>query len=283
MKILITGANGQLGQEIQKVCKHNSIDYIATSSKRLDISDLLAVRNFISMNPVDTIINCAAYNAVDNAETDWKKAFAVNGLGVRNLVIEANRNGAVFVHFSTDYVFDGNQNRPYTIADPPKPVSRYGESKLLGEQYIRYISEQFILVRTSWVFGIGNDNFAKKIIAMSKDRKEIKVVTDQISSPTYTVDLARATLDLVKNRTNGIYHVTNSGHCSRYQWAEYILGRIKWQGNLIKAGSNEFNSAAKRPSFSVLDNFGTPETIGYELPDWKNATDRFLKEMELTS
>jgi dTDP-4-dehydrorhamnose reductase len=283
MKILITGSNGQLGQDIQKVCKHNFIDYIATASKTLDISRESEVQHFVKNNPVDVIINCAAYNAVDLAETEWKKAYCVNGLGVRNLAIAANAVDALLVHFSTDYVFDGMSRIPYTIADPPGPISRYGLSKLLGETMVRDIADKFILIRTSWVFGRGNENFPQKILSWSKNKAELKVVDDQIASPTYTADLAKATLDLINKQSRGIYHITNSNYCSRYEWAEYILTKIGWNGNLVRGLSDEFISAARRPAFSVLDNFGTLESLGYSLPDWKDATERFLKELEVVS
>jgi dTDP-4-dehydrorhamnose reductase len=281
MKVLITGANGQLGQDIQKLFRKKTIDYIAPGSKTLDISDRMAVSRFVADNPVDVIINCAAYNAVDLAETEWKKAFAVNGLGVRNLAIAANKSGAVLLHYSSDYVFDGLSGNPYTVADSPNPICNYGRSKLLGEQCIGDLADQFILIRTSWVFGAGNENFPKKIISWSRDKAELKVVTDQVASPTYTVDLAQATLDLIENKAFGLYHITNSGYCSRYEWAKYILDQIGWTGNLIPASSEEFPTAARRPPFSVLDNFGSSQTIGDDLPDWRDATRRFLKEMDL--
>jgi dTDP-4-dehydrorhamnose reductase len=281
MKILITGANGQLGQDIRKVCQEHSCEYIATGSKDLDISRESKVLHFLKNNPVDVIINCAAYNAVDLAETEWKKAYTVNGLGVRNLAQAANAANAVFVHFSTDYVFDGVSRIPYTIADFPRPLSRYGMSKLLGESMVRDIADNFILIRTSWVFGRGNENFPKKILQWSEQKKELKVVDDQVASPTYTVDLAKATLDMVCKNARGIFHITNVNYCSRFEWADFILAKVGWNGKLVRASSDEFNSAAQRPAFSVLDNFGTPEILGYILPDWKDATERFLKELEV--
>jgi dTDP-4-dehydrorhamnose reductase len=283
MKILITGANGQLGRDMQKMLSKQSIDYIAADSKKLDISDLSSVRQFIGGHDVDVIVNCAAYNAVDLAETQWRAAFQVNGLGTRNLAIISNQIGALIVHFSTDYVFNGLANRPYTIADAPCPLNRYGESKLLGESYIRDLADRFILIRTSWLFGQANDNFPKKIISWSHNKKELKIVHDQISSPTYTIDLAGATLDLISKEILGTYHVTNSGSCSRYDWAAYILERLGWEGTLIPAISDEFQTPARRPPFSVLDNFGLQETLGYALPDWKNATTRFLDELRITA
>ena len=159
----------------------------------------------------DVIINCAAYNAVDLAETEWKKAFMVNGIGVKNLALAANEQGSILVHYSTDYVFDGKSDRPYTIIDPVHPINRYGESKLFGEKVVRDLCNRSYLIRTSWVFGKGKTNFVLKMLEWCKDKTEISVVDDQLSSPTYTVDLAKATLDLISTQSFGLYHITNSG------------------------------------------------------------------------
>jgi len=277
-RVVVTGAGGQLGREIERLCRETGDDIQAAGSKTLDITDYQQVVSYMSDHRPEVIINCAAYNAVDDAEREWKRAFRVNGLGVRNLALAANTIDAVLVHYSTDYVFDGTQQRPYTIADHPHPVNRYGGSKLLGEQFVRDLAKHYFLVRVSWVFGRGNVNFPKKVLEWSKNQKELRIVDDQVSAPTYTVDLAKASLDLVRTGRYGLYHITNSGCCSRYEWASHILSTVGWNGTLIPARSADFPSPARRPAFSVLDTFGTPETIGYELPDWKDATTRFLRE-----
>lgn len=279
MKILITGAGGQLGQDVAKFCESHNYEHIAANSKMLDITNPTAVAEFCSREVPDVIINCAAYNQVDQAEADWRDAYLVNGLGVKNLVLAANHLNATFVHYSTDYVFDGKSIRPYTIADRPHPLNRYGESKLLGEDIVRDLCDSYFLIRTSWVFGPGNTNFPKKVLEWSKTKEELKIVTDQVSTPSYTGDLAKATFDLLKSDYFGLCHLTNSGYCSRYEWAEYILKEIGWRGTLLPADSDEFPTNARRPRFSVLDNFGTAETIGYTLPSWEDATSRFLGEI----
>ena len=279
MKILITGANGQLGRDITGLCLTRDIPCITADSKALDITNINKVREMVSAHAPDIIINCAAYNAVDMAEKEWERAFLVNGAGVKNLALAANECGSVLVHYSTDYVFDGKQKRPYTIVDQPQPLSRYGESKLLGEQNIRDLCERYYLIRVAWVFGKGNTtNFVSKVIEWSR-RKEISVVDDQVSSPTYTVDLAKATLDLVTSNSFGLYHITNSGSCSRYDWAQNILEQLSWDGKLSRAKSQDFSSPARRPEYSVLDNFGTKEILGYSLPGWEVATTRYLREL----
>jgi dTDP-4-dehydrorhamnose reductase len=279
MKMLITGANGQLGQDMVKLCNTRNIQYTAADSKILDITNRKNVDEFIRTHAPEVIINCAAYNAVDLAEKEWKRASSVNGLGVKNLVLAANKYGSVLVHYSTDYVFNGKSERPYTIACTPHPISRYGESKLLGEIFLRDLCDRYFLIRTSWVFGKGNSNFAQKILDWSREKTQLSIVDDQISSPTYSVDLAKITLDLVQTNSFGLYHCTNSGTCSRYDWAQYILQQKGWKGILHRAKSENFKTAAQRPAYSALDNFGTEETLGYNLPSWQDATTRYMREI----
>ncbi|AKI96634.1 dTDP-4-dehydrorhamnose reductase [Kosmotoga pacifica] len=306
MRILITGANGQLGKDFQKLFDREGIDCVATDFitaggtqqaasgeqrsnnqqlstgdqqlLHLDITDLQSIRKLATDIKPDVIINCAAYNAVDKAEVEWEKAYTINGVGVRNLAIVANELNAILVHYSTDYVFDGNKKEPYTIFDLPNPLSRYGESKFLGEKLLVQTGGKFILIRTSWVFGAGNINFAKKVLEWAQKNGELKIVTDEISVPTYTVDLAQATWTIINKRAYGLYHISNEGECSRYEYASYILEKIGWHGKLLPAKQKDFDFPAKRPKYSKLSNFGLKETVNIEMPDWKNAVDRFLKE-----
>jgi dTDP-4-dehydrorhamnose reductase len=279
MKILITGANGQLGQAFQKKFEQLNIQYIAKGSKELDITKIDQLRNLVqNEKEITHIINTAAYNHVDKAEEEWEKAYQINGLGVRNLSIISNEINAELIHYSTDYVFSGKKGE-YTIYDTVDPINRYGESKALGEREVTQ-AQRYYLIRTSWVFGVGKKNFAKKVINWSQNNKELKITTDEKSAPTYTEDLVEATLELIKQKVYGIYHITNTP-CTRYEWAEYILKKIGWQGALKKAKRSDFNLPAKRPESSVLNNFGYTQVTGKTMPDWKDATDRFLKEMGL--
>lgn len=277
MKVLITGANGQLGREFQKLFEKEKTEYIPTDYRELDITEINEIRGLAKKNKFSHIINCAAYNEVDKAEKDWKRAYLVNGIGVRNLAVVANETGAEIVHYSTDYVFNGKKGRAYTIYDEPYPINKYGESKHLGEKNI-VLADKYYLLRVSWVFGKGNINFAKKVIGWSKKTNHIRIADDEISSPTYAVDLAKATLEILKQRTYGLYHISNTS-CSRYDWGRYILEKINWKGKLERSKAAEFNLPANRPGYSVLDNFGLKEVIGYDLPSWQDATDRFLKEL----
>ncbi len=283
MRILITGANGQLGQDFQKLLSKEEITFFptdfGTELEDLDITDRQAIADYIQKNDINLIINCAAYNAVDKAETDKNTAFKINSEAVSNLASEAKKSNIKLVHYSTDFVFDGTKGSPYLVTDKPNPVSVYGESKYQGELNVINSQINSFLIRTSWVFGVGNVNFAKKIISWSEGKTELSVVTDQISSPSYTVDLAKATLDLIKIKAHGLHHITNFGVCSRFEWAEFILEKIGWEGELKEAKSVDFQMAAQRPEFSALSNLGLKEKIGYDLPNWKDATTRFLQEL----
>lgn len=279
MLVLITGANGQLGRAFQELFKNEGAEFIAAPKEELDITDLKKIREFVSKNPgITHIINCAAYNKVDEAEKDWKTAYLVNGLGPRNLAIVANEIDAELVHYSTDYVFSGEKGSPYTIYDTPDPINRYGESKVLGERFIMSIADKLYLIRTGWVFGDG-ENFAKKVIEWSKKNQVLRIVDDEISSPTYAPDLARATGELIKQRAYGLYHITNRGYCSRYEWAEFILNKIGWSGELKRAKQEDFNLPAKRPKFSVLEGFGLWETIGMKMEEWIRRTTEFIEKI----
>jgi len=280
MKLLITGSQGQLAKEIIREVEKRGYEYIAFDHGSLDIIDLEKVREAVKGNLPDFVINCAAYNAVDNAEEDWETAYLVNGIGPKNLAIACEESKSVLVHYSTDYVFDGGKGTPYTIADIPNPINTYGKSKLLGERFVQSLSTKYFLIRVSWVFGVGNDtNFAKKVLKWASKNETLKVVDDQISSPTYAVDLAKATLDLIKTGAYGLYHITSPISCSRYEWARYILELIGWEGNLLPAKSYEFKVLAKRPGYSFMDSFPIRETIGYNLDEWKEMTRRFIEEI----
>ncbi len=284
MKFLLTGAQGQLGLDFQKLLQKSGIAYLATDIRELDISNLTAVRDCIKSYSPTTVINCAAYNDVDKAEEEFRRACMVNAIGPRNLAIASEELGIPIVHFSTDYVFDGNHREPYTIADVPNPISRYGQSKYLGEKLVQSFSRRFYVVRLSWVFGVGNNaaahgNFPKKILEWSKSKRQLKVVTDQVSSPSYTVDIVSTTLLLLGTGAYGLYHLTNQGHCSRYDWARFILKKANSSVEVLPATKNDFPTPAKRPPFSAMDSFPIKDTVGVLPSTWEDATERFLKEL----
>jgi dTDP-4-dehydrorhamnose reductase len=277
MKVLITGAGGQLGREMTAVCRSRGMEVLAADSKMLDITNFSAVKKVFAAFRPEWVINCAAYNAVDQAEAEWKQAFMVNGYGPKHLALAAAEQGAVLVHYSTDYVFDGKKIGPYTVADPPRPLSRYGTSKLLGEQMVRHHCPLHYVIRTSWVFGKGKENFIEKVRGWSRDKTEIRVVDDQVSTPTSTVDLAAATLELLETGLYGLHHLTNSGSCSRYTWAKKVLELAGWNGTLLPAKTADFPTPAERPLYTVLDNFGTAELLKRPMPTWDDAVERYME------
>jgi dTDP-4-dehydrorhamnose reductase len=279
MKLLITGSKGQLGQDLQKACRMRRIDFCAGDVGEFDVTDLEAIRGVVQAERPTAIVNCAAYHSVDEAETDFESACRVNALGPQNLAVAAEEAGAPLVHFSTDFVFDGTKGAPYVVDDPPNPINRYGESKLQGEQAVASHSTRFFLIRLSRVFGISGINFPKKVLEWAHTRSAIKVATDQVSCPSYTADLAGPILDLLRLGAFGTYHLTNQGHCSHYEWARFVIERVRPGVAVEPATSDEFESAARRPAFSALDPAPLEDVLGRLPPDWQNATERFLKEM----
>ncbi len=280
MKFVIFGAMGQLGKEIQQELIKRKLEVYAFSREEVDITEFEKVREVIrSLNP-EFIINASAYNDVDGAEVDKETAFKVNSYAVKNLAELASKQKSILVHFSTDYVFDGTKNKPYTLLDAPNPLNTYGKSKLEGETFIQDLLNRYFIIRVSWVFGFGKRNFPHKLIELTKTQNTIKVATDQISSPTYTKDAAKVIVSLILKGKFGLYHLANNGFCSRYEWAETILRALNWKGELIPAKMEEFRPLAKRPVFTPLDSNKIIEETGINLPDWKDGTTRFIKELK---
>lgn len=279
MRALITGAAGQLAGQMARSLSAVGSEYLALGRAEMDISDLQQALDAVNEFKPDFIFNCAAYNLVDKAEEQWDRAFAVNATGPENLLRASKATGCILVHFSTDYVFDGSGQTPYTIAHKPNPLNAYGRSKLMGEQAIQQRDyPRHYIIRLSWVFGNGENSFVNKLLGWADRQQELRIVDDQISSPSYAGDIAAGVLDLIKTDSFGLYHMSNSGHCSRHQWAEFILGAIGWKGSLLPAKSADFPGAAARPPFSAMDNYPLGSVIGRTLPHWQNATKRYLKE-----
>lgn len=254
-KVVITGCNGQLGRELVKQLKnYNYYDIVAADKGTLNISDFDEVNEFINSNKPDIVINCAAYTAVDLCEVEIDKAYMVNSLGPKNLAIACEKIGSKLVQVSTDYVFNGQNKIPYKEDDRTCPNSIYGKSKLLGENFVKEFCSRYFIVRTAWLYGDGN-NFVKTMIELSKNKAEINVVSDQVGTPTSTVDLGKCIIDLVQTELYGTYHGTCEGKCSWYDFAIKIfeLMNIKIKVNPIT--TSEFKRLAPRPEYSVLDNF----------------------------
>ncbi|MGL5777560.1 dTDP-4-dehydrorhamnose reductase [Cetobacterium sp.] len=277
--ILITGANGQLGYDFQRIFKEKKLDFIATDYKELDITNIEAVRKFVKDKKINLIINCAAYNNVDKAEEEKEMCYKLNAAAPRDLALVAKEIGADYITYSTDFVFDGSKNTPYTEEDIPKPLSVYSEAKAEGEKLVLEAYDKSFVVRTSWVFGIANNNFNKQVINWSKSRDTLGIVDDQVSVPTYSYDLALYSLKLLETKKYGLYHLSNSGVASKYDQAKYVLDSIGWKGTLNRAKSSDFILPAKRAEYSKLDSSKLETVIGEKIPTWESGIDRFLDEM----
>jgi len=278
-RVLVTGARGQLGNDFCRTLEKHSYAVTATYLEELDITNLSAVREAVCGAGYFAVVNCAAYNDVDGAERDERAAISLNALGPRNLALACEEGGAALMHFSTDFVFDGEKGAPYTVADRPAPLSAYARSKLLGEELCRQFCRKLYLVRLSWVFGAaGKVNFPRKVLAWAGSRPIVKVVEDQISRPAYTVDLVSVLIELMESGAFGLYHLANEGICSRYQWACHIVASAGLKVEIQPARTGEFSEAARRPAYSALDLYPLDEMFG-SLPTWQEATDRFLAEI----
>lgn len=279
MKYLITGANGQLATEFKKNLDNNSsIEVLALAREKLDISDLKSLEDVITSFKPTIIINCAAYNNVDGAENETDKAFKINSEGPKNLANLANKIGALIVHYSTDYVFDGTKDDYYTEEDEPNPLSIYGKSKLEGERAIMSETENYLIFRVSWVFGEGRQNFLCKLTEWAKRNKVIKIVSDQVSIPTYTEDIVKVTRRAIDKGLRGLFHLTNSGYASRYEVARFFI-EITGKDNLVlPVSSTHFPVLAQRPYFSAMSNKKISKLLDIEIPNWRNAVERFVKK-----
>ena len=281
MKILLTGFKGQLGYNFKKLFDSLKIEYIATDYQELDITNNESLEHFFNENKDFThIINCAAYNDVDKAENEIEQCIKVNEEAPLIIARYAKKMGAVFVTYSTDFVFDGHKIKPYMEEDVPNPLSVYGKSKYEGENKVLKIYNKSFIIRTSWLFGIGGNNFNKQVISWSKSRDTLNIVDDQVSAPTYSVDLAEFSWKLIQTEKYGLYHITNNGEASKYDQAKYVLEKIGWEGKLNRAKTADFNLPAKRPEYSKLSSEKVEKLLGEKIPTWQSGIDRFLSEMK---
>jgi len=282
MKVLVTGANGQLGTDLCKVLR--DFELIPLTDKDIEISDMSSVKQAFSKYKPDIIINTAAYVRVDDCEDEKDKAFSVNALGARNVAVVAQELGARLVHLSTDYVFGGEaelRTTPYTEFDTPVPLSIYGKSKLAGENLVRHFCLRHFIVRTSGLFGVAGSmgkggNFIETMLRLSKERDELRVVNDQIFSPTYTMDLARKIVQLMITDYYGIFHITNRGACSWYEFTTEILKLADITTPVVPITSDQYLQKARRPRYSVLDNSHLRLLGMDDMRPWQEALKDYL-------
>lgn len=278
-KIMITGCNGQLGRAMNiALAPFSDIELINTDVAELDITNVDAVLKFVRECKPEVIVNCAAYTAVDKAESDWDNAYRINAIGPRNLSIAATDIKSKLVHVSTDYVFDGTATKPYTEFDKPNPQGAYGKTKLAGEEFVKDFADKYFIFRTAWLYGDGK-NFVKTMLRLSEDHDEVKVVCDQVGSPTSSEELAKAIVSQMFSDNYGTFHATCEGSCS---WADFTKEIFRLAGkstNVVPITAAEYGAAAPRPAYSILDNYMLRLTSDYMFADWHDAIEKYLKEM----
>lgn len=282
MNILITGSNGQLGNEMRCISTKSKDHYIFTDIAELDITNLDEIQKILKQEKIDVIVNCAAYTNVDNAEDDKETADKINHKAVRHLAIAAKEADATLIHVSTDYVFDGSNNTPYIETDMTSPLGVYGITKLAGEDAIKEIGCKHIIIRTAWLYSQYGKNFVKTILNLTANKDSLKVVFDQVGTPTYAKDLAQGIHHIITNRLldqQGIYHFSNEGVCSWYDFAIEIRNLSKNDCNIYPCHSIDFPSKVKRPHYSVLDKTLFRETFGFKIPYWKDSLINCIHEL----
>lgn len=278
-KLIVTGADGQLGRAINKqYADSTEYELINTDVGELDITSIDRVMEFARDIKPYAIVNCAAYTAVEKCEQEEDLAFRINAIGARNLSIAASETGAKLVHVSTDYVFDGNGTRPYLETDPTGPQGAYGRTKLAGENFVKEFSERHFIIRTAWLYGDGK-NFVRTMLRLSETNDTVRVVRDQVGSPTSTVELAKAIAYLLPTENYGLFHGTCEGDCSWAQFTEEIF-RLAGKNTVVEAiTSEEYGAAVKRPAYSILENYMFKMTTDFMFADWHDAVAEYLKDV----
>lgn len=286
INILITGANGQLGNEMRNISRLSDDRYIFTDIAELDITNIEAIRKMVTLEDVDVIVNCAAYTNVDKAEDDTELADLINNKAVANLATIAKEADAQLIHISTDYVFGGNRhNTPITEDAVTNPLGVYGETKLRGEEAILTIGCKYLIFRTAWLYSAYGNNFVKTMRRLTNERDTLNVVFDQVGSPTYAADLASIIYNVIESRLfsehQGIYHFSNEGAISWYDFAQAICELSGNHCNILPCHSNEFPSKVTRPSYSVLDKTKVKNDFNITIPYWKDSLIKCIHQLEL--
>lgn len=283
MNILITGANGQLGNEMRRVSINSKNRYIFTDVAELNITDKAAIRKMIDGEKISVVVNCAAYTNVDKAEDDETTADLLNNKAVRNIAEACKEFDATLIHISTDYVFQGDKNTPRKEDEPTNPMGAYGRTKLAGEESVKHSGCKYIIIRTAWLYSPYGKNFVKTMRKLTSDKDSIKVVFDQVGTPTYAGDLADVIYKIIEDNMldkTGFYHFSNEGVCSWYDFAQEICALSGNACDIEPCHSDEFPSKVQRPSFSVLDKTKIKETFDVKIPYWKESLKRCINELE---
>jgi len=279
--VLVTGSNGQVGSEIRALHGEYPYNFFFTDRATLDITDAEAVEKFIEENKIDTIINCAAYTAVDKAESDEAATDAINHLAVKNFALTCKQRNIKLIHISTDYVFDGKNYKPYIETDVTAPNGIYGATKLKGEETLLHVSpKNSIIIRTSWVYSSFGANFVKTMLRLGKEKEQLGVIYDQVGTPTYARDLAKTILDIlpkIKNEKPEIYHYSNEGVTSWYDFAKEIIRMAKLSCQVNPIETKEYPTPAQRPHYSLLNKSKIKNEFGITIPYYKDSLDACLK------
>ncbi|MBC7589232.1 MAG: dTDP-4-dehydrorhamnose reductase [Chitinophagaceae bacterium] len=284
-KIIVTGVGGQLGWSIKQLSnQYPSLDFVFADLAEMDLTNEQSIKSFIQQNPPAYFIHCAAYTAVDKAETEKEIALAVNATAVEIIAKECVLVKAKLIAISTDYVFDGNGTKPYQPYDATDPINYYGYTKWLGEQAALNNNPETIIIRTSWVYCQHGNNFVKTMLRLMKEKEELKIVGDQVGCPTYAPDLAKAILKIVEewengNNHKGIYHYSNSGVISWFDFAAAIKDMAGLDCNLFSIPTTAYPTPAKRPAYSVMDTSNIVEDFNVAIPEWKESLQVCLKEL----
>lgn len=276
MRILIFGGTGLLGTDIAKVLKEGN-DVITLGSDDVDVSELEAVTHSINIHKPELVINCAAVSDVDKCEENKELAYKVNAIGPKNIAIGCNKMKTRLIHISTDYVFDGNKTASYTEFDKPEPINVYGKTKLAGEEFIKMISSNFLIIRTAWLFGERRNHFVDYVIKSLYNGNEIIAVKDMASSPTFSHDVAEMIKELIETNEVGIFHICNKGYCSRVELVEEIEKILKKHTNVTVVNQSQWKRPAKRPVFSALRNYHLELINKDNMPGWRDALKRYIK------
>ena len=280
MKIFVTGVRGQLGHDIMLELARRGIEAVGVDKEEMDITDPEAVRALIMKEAPTAMIHCAAWTAVDSAEDQEEACRAVNALGTENIARVCGELDIPMMYFSTDYVFNGQGERPWEPDDEAEPLGAYGLTKYEGELALRrYVPEKFFIIRIQWVYGINGKNFVKTMLKLSETHKELRVVDDQIGGPSYTPDIAKLAVDMILTDRYGIYHAANKGYCSWYDFAVKIFELAGRDVRVIPVSTEEYGAKAPRPHNSRMDTSKLIKNGFSDLPDWEDALRRYLKEL----
>ncbi len=281
MKVLVTGAKGQLGSDLMAELKKRGMEGIGVDVEEMDITDADACMQVITGSGADAVIHCAAYTAVDPAEDNVELCRKINGEGTRNVALACKAAGIKMMYVSTDYVFDGQGTRPWEPDDERHPLNVYGQTKYEGELAVEELLDHYFTVRIAWVFGVAGKNFIKTMLRLGKERGAVSVVDDQVGSPTYTYDLARLLVDMIQTDRYGRYHATNEGLCSWYEFAVEIFRQAGMdEVKVTPVTSGQFPAKATRPANSRMSKEKLTENGFERLPSWQDALGRYLKEIQ---